>query len=349
MLKMLIRIWRLLSHTDTAFSMLGWWHFISATTVAGFVVVIAWLREQDPIILFVLGLGAFAAMIVIFERLAAWRFRNQSAVAQEPEESEKTDDLTGQKQLVPDWKICEAMDYIAAQFGNENEENLDTKYLEPARLLTSRARSGRIKLWGRRIFGLDNSELSQRPIEQAEWKDIELSVWACNPSSRRPHTELASHHSSQQYTDLYVNESQIKGIPWRNENTYEPSKRTARSYPERINRIVDHVSLRIDDSNSGNSYLATRHALRRAARDSRITFSGKKKKPGDNNPSKLSTPISAEFWNDQELTQYTIEDQYRHFIHTEPERDSNNQPIGERREQYWEVTAIMDEIKEIWP
>ena len=109
------------------------------------------------------------------------------------------------------------------------------------------------------------------------------------------------------------------------------------------------MALRIDDSNSGNCYLATRHALRKAARDGRITLSGKKKKSGDNNPSKLSTPILAEFWNDQELTQYAIDDQYRHFIHTERERDSNNQPIGEHRGQYWEITGIMNEIKEIWP
>lgn len=124
---------------------------------------------------------------------------------------------------------------------------------------------------------------------------------------------------------------------------------TENRYPERINKIVDHVALRIDDSNSGNCYLATRHALRKVARDGRITFSGKKKKSRDRNPSRLSTPISAEFWNDQELTQYATEDQYRHFIHTERELDSDNRPIGEYRGQYWEVTGIMDEIKEVWP
>lgn len=244
--------------------------------------------------------------------------------------------------LQPDWKIVDAMDFIAAIYGNATEEDLDKKYLEPTRLLTSKARSGEIQVWGKRIFDDDNAELSQRQMKQSDWEDIELSIWACTTSAGHSHTEPASQQEVQQFTDLHVNESQIKDIRWQSEDI-------ERRYPERIHRVVDHVSLRIDDSNSGNCYLATRHALRVAARDGRIALSGKKRKPDKRNPSKLATPIPADFWNDQELTKYATEDQYRHFIHTEPEIDSNSQRIGERREQYWEVTAIMSEINEIWP
>lgn len=121
-----------------------------------------------------------------------------------------------------DWKIVEAMDYIAAKYGNENEEHLDTKYAEPTRLLTSKARSGEIQVWGRRIFDDDNAELSQRQMKQSDWEDIELSMWACTTSAGHSHTESASQQvnksTSQQevqhFTDLLVSESQIKSTKW---------------------------------------------------------------------------------------------------------------------------------------
>ena len=81
------------------------------------------------------------------------------------------------------------MDYIAAELGNEDEECLDDKYLEPTRLLTTKARSGEIQVWGKRIFSTDNAELSSRVIEPSDWNDIEVSIWACTPSSRRPHMQ----------------------------------------------------------------------------------------------------------------------------------------------------------------
>ena len=79
--------------------MLGWWNWLSAAVVAGLAVVTAWLRQQDPIILFVIGLCTFAAMVIIFERLAARRHRRRSAAPQKTGKPERNDHWTERKQL----------------------------------------------------------------------------------------------------------------------------------------------------------------------------------------------------------------------------------------------------------
>lgn len=79
--------------------MLGWWNWLSAAVVAGLAVVTAWLRQQDPIILFVIGLCTFAAMVIIFERLAARRHRIRSTAPQKTGEPERNDHWTERKQL----------------------------------------------------------------------------------------------------------------------------------------------------------------------------------------------------------------------------------------------------------
>jgi hypothetical protein len=229
--KIHIKIWRWISHTATAVSVLGWWHFISTTIVVSAAVLTAWLREQDPIILFVVGLGAFAAMVIIFERLAAWRHRKQSSAPQKIEEPEDPDHLTERKQLVPDWRICEAMDYIAAQFGNENEENLNKKYLGPRRLLTEKARSGEIQVWGKRMVAYDQAELSRRQIPASDWNDREISIWACQPYTIQAQTDPVGQGNMQQLTDLRVRSSQIESV-------FKDISRSAKSWQQEWNDLA---------------------------------------------------------------------------------------------------------------
>lgn len=120
-------------------------------------------------------------------------------------------------------------------------------------------------------------------------------------------------------------------------------------YDTPIHKVVDYVALRIDDSNSGNCYLATRHAMRVASKEGTITLYGKKKVKGSSEPSALHTKIPTHFLNDQQLTKYSTEDRFRHWIHTEPEIASNGDRIGESKDQYWEILISMDEVKKRWP
>lgn len=195
---------------------------------------------------------------------------------------------------VPDWKICEAMDYIAAQYGNENEQDLDKKYLDPTRLLTSKARSGQIQVWGRRIFGKDDVELSPRSIEQLEWNEIQLSVQACSPSSRRPHTVSASQNATQQFTDLYVNESQIRDTRWRDENRIAEA-------PPRITLIdllreAEIQGWRFTDYGSQHVFDLV-HALRDAGSTEEVQFWGREKKIHDSVTRRQALgKIDAKYW-----------------------------------------------------
>ena len=205
----------------------------------------------------------------------------------------------------PNWKICKAMDYIAAQFGNENEESLDTKYLDPTRLLTAKARSGDIKVWGKRIFGKDNAELSARIIEPSYWNDIELSVWACSPSSRRPQTQSASHNTTQQFTDLHVNQTQIQSIRWRSETKqdYQPSPLISLS--EVIMRIAGYswktktAIDAIDGDRLENTWQAAWCRIRDLARAGHLSISGRKQF-SDADPAARYGPleiIDADYWS----------------------------------------------------
>jgi len=76
--KTLINIWRWISHTDTAISMLGWLHWLLAAFVSGAAVLTAWLRQIDPIWWVLIGFSFFALTILVFERISARRHRRQS-------------------------------------------------------------------------------------------------------------------------------------------------------------------------------------------------------------------------------------------------------------------------------
>jgi len=252
------------------------------------------------------------------------------------------------EEYVPDWYIVEAMDFIAVQIGIAETHNLDKKYLEPTRLLTSKARSGEIQVWGKRIFGKDNTELSPRLIEQSDWEDIEVSIWACSPSSRRPHTQSASQRETQQFTDLNVNESQIKRIRWQSNNAFEVSQNSERKYDTPVYEAVEYVIRKIDDCDSDQCYPSARRGLRKAAFEGRIKMYGKRElKKGFH--SDLRTPIPPEFWDDQELSEISTSEAYIHHEHTKAEMGTGFMRLGRERHKYWDIRVSMDEVRKEWP
>jgi len=119
----------------------------------------------------------------------------------------------------PDWKIGQAMDYVAEQLGYGGEEDIDKKYQNPAMLLTSKAASGDVELWGKRMVGPLKAESVRRKIEKEDWKNRELTVWASQPYVRKSQTTSIGHGNDPQgLTDLYVNEAEIRSIEWQQES-----------------------------------------------------------------------------------------------------------------------------------
>ena len=278
-------------------------------------------------------LGLF---MVIGLSISLYVYRQSRKSAKEEDDRSPPDsDL---KQLVPDWKIVEAMDYIAAIYGNENEESLDTKYAEPTRLLTSKARSGEIQVWGRRIFDDDNAELSQRQMKQSDWEDIELSIWACTTSPGHSHTEPASQQEVQQFTDLHVNAQQIKSIQWRVD--------TATKYNDPIHEAIVYVARRTGDNDADNFFESTRKALRQAAVNNEIKFRGRKELEGEQGYcDDVYTWIESSYWHTHILNEMATDRNYESHEHTKA-RDLKTEL---RRNRYWGLRVNMDEVKKEWP
>lgn len=130
------------------------------------------------------------------------------------------------------------------------------------------------------------------------------------------------------------------------ENTNLSQQRILLDTP--IHQAIDYVATRLDDSDTANANPIARHALRAAAHAGRVTLHGKKRSNGAESPSKLRTAIPKEFWDDQQLTAYATVSSHEHWIHTEPEKNSEGKEIGVAREQYWEVRVSFDEIKKQW-
>jgi len=259
---------------------------------------------------------------------------------------------TGQKQAsvipVPDWRICEAMDYLAKELGSEKEQDVDAKYSGPAGLLTSKALAGEIQIWGKRLIAENKPELAQREIAPSEWKERELLIWACQPYTRKAQTRSVSQLATQQFTDLYVNKSQIKEIPWRGENAYEVSQNAEQQYDTPIHEAVEYVARKIDDCDSGKCYPSARRGLRKAAFEGQIKVYGKRElKKGYH--SDLRTPVPPEFWDDQELNELATSVAYTHHEHTRAELGDGFKKLGSDREKYWDVRVSMDEVKKEWP
>ena len=87
--------------------------------------------------------------------------------------------------IEPNWRIGEAMDYVADRLGT-SEQDIDTRYRNPARLLTRQATAGKVHVWGKRISS-HGPELDRREIPAEEWRNRELLIGRVShtPESRR--------------------------------------------------------------------------------------------------------------------------------------------------------------------
>ena len=250
------------------------------------------------------------------------------------------------KQLVPDWRICEAMDYIAAQFGNENEQDIDKKYLDPTRLLTAKARSGEIQIWGKRILGQSQAEIASREISANEWNNRELLVWACVPTALKAQTRDVGQDTAQQLTDLHVNEFQIKKIPWRKENIFGPFKQTEPRYDTPIHEAVAYVARRTGDNDADNFFEATRKTIRQAALNNEIKFRGRKELEGEQGHcDEVYTWIETSYWGTHILNEMATDRNYEAWEHNKA-RDLKKEL---HRNRYWGLRVSMDEIRRRWP
>ena len=253
-----------------------------------------------------------------------------------------------QNPLLPNWRIGEAMEYVAKELGSENEHDVDAKYNGPAGLLTSKALAGEIQIWGKRLIAERKPELAQREIAPNEWNERELLIWACQPYTRKAQTRSVSQLATQQFTDLYVNKAQIKEISWRGENAYEVSQNAEQQYDTPIHEAVEYVARKIDDCDSGKCYPSARRGLRKAAFEGQIKVYGKRElKKGYH--SDLRTPVPPEFWDDQELNELATSVAYTHHEHTRAELGDGFKKLGSDREKYWDVRVSMGEVKKEWP
>jgi hypothetical protein len=111
----------------------------------------------------------------------------------------------------PDWGVNEAMDHVAEVLGTAAENDVAKKYAGPAAFLTRKLRAGEIRAWGRRVRNV-GAELTQREFKANEWDDIELSIWACQPYTKKPQTQPAGNGPVQLLTDLHVSKAQVSAV-----------------------------------------------------------------------------------------------------------------------------------------
>jgi len=135
------------------------------------------------------------------------------------------------KQLLPDWRIDEAMDYIAEQIGTDNETDIDKEYGPVVELMHAKIKTGELQTWGKRIERIVQSRpnsvtetlstyVDQESFTVEDWRHRKLKpLEAGIPTQAKPQTYSKGRADDHiQFTDLHVNESQIKNIQWQDES-----------------------------------------------------------------------------------------------------------------------------------
>jgi hypothetical protein len=69
MRKIAAGIWRLIQDFQTAQGLLLWKTVVLAAVLGAAAATVGWLRQQDLIVLFAIGLGTFASLLIIFPYL----------------------------------------------------------------------------------------------------------------------------------------------------------------------------------------------------------------------------------------------------------------------------------------
>lgn len=211
MRKAIIKIWRSLSHMDTAISMLEWGHWLSAAGISGLAILTAWWRETDPIILFVIGLAAFALVVFIFERFSAWRCHKQKS----QRETEKIAESAEQTEPGYDTPIYRAVDHVASRIDDCNSNDC---YPAARRALRKAASKSNIKMHGKKELKDGYPSDLRTLIPEEFWNDQELSPLATSEAYiHHEHTQaemapgfITIGERKERYWDIRVSMNEIK-------------------------------------------------------------------------------------------------------------------------------------------
>lgn len=205
------RFWKWLSHLDTVKAVPSLVQWICAAGISVITVLVAWLRDQDPIVLFGLGMIAFAVMVIFFERCSAWRHRKKT----EPEKTADEDNRTEQNNAPTKHNdpIHEAIMYVARRIGENDADNCfpyARKAIRQAALDNEIAIRGRKELEGKLGYCEDVHSWIERPY----WSDHVLNEVASHPLSEAyDHTQasdLKTELHRNRYWTVRVNMDEIK-------------------------------------------------------------------------------------------------------------------------------------------
>lgn len=164
---------------------------------------------------------AFIVIIIIFAH-SYWKEINVTTPAPAPE----------QKRFEPDWSIGEAIAYVVAVLYPDSDPshiNYNAEYKLAPEELVKKIKSGDLLIWGKQVQRrVGTSDLTvnidQEQLNLDDWKHRELlPLEASIPTAKNPQTRSVGRSDDHiQFTDLYVNESQVKGVDWRGESNEIP-------------------------------------------------------------------------------------------------------------------------------
>lgn len=156
--------------------------------------------------MFLGGLVGFAALVLIFERLAAWRLHRQ-----------RTRGGGGTGQGAGRDYIYEAVEHVAK---NIDDSDGDKFYPTARRELRKAAFVATIKMWGKRELENDCHSDLRTPIPKEYWDDQELNVLSTSIAySQHEHTQAERADGFKKigadrakYWDVRVNMQEIKAL-----------------------------------------------------------------------------------------------------------------------------------------
>lgn len=142
-------------------------------------------------------------------------------------------DLSRVDAVAPDMNMPSAIDYVVNVLfpdKSPNIGNIDTEERPTAEAITKKIKSGDLNTWGKRVeikqeYGARRLTVNvdQEKFSTEDWKHRELlPLEASIPAGKTPQTRSIGRDDDHiQLTGLYVNEDQIKGVRWRNEDKVE--------------------------------------------------------------------------------------------------------------------------------
>jgi hypothetical protein len=303
--------------------------FVLSGLVALVIAIWAYMRDLDPLTIFLVMLCSFASVALVYLAFVHFWDRRPAKAKVQPIGPALVESPNPLAENIPNLRVADDSAVISLFEGEEADR------FRPL------LEGDRISSWAR---PMDHGEPPLRQLAGAQWKTLSFWFAPKQHEQTRNQTFLKTFDGHTFYYDLYLNRIQMERAWPLISEIWRPTFIAIR-----------YLSEKLGDKDERNCFPLARRELRQAAYNKRVQLRGRKQladkgvfKEGDY--SDIHTDINSDYWINSEINALATSSQAQTHYHTDPQTAFAWGPkgLGERN-RYAELLVSWPDVLREWP